>query len=193
MTVDHGHVLYKLFLRAFPNHFRQNSVYAHYPFVIPEENRVILTDLGQSNNYSFDKPAYIAPPIFITYAACNNILANQLEFKVTRGEAKKFLMHNSGKEYGGDFMLAGDSRPNATSRAVMGPALYGQNWEQAVKTFYENITLSLLRDKCYKVGKANQVELFRDVGNLAQVRFAAEVYRCEIVTSLWVSNPLTCT
>lgn len=28
-------VIYKLFLRAFPNHFKANSVYAHYPMTIP--------------------------------------------------------------------------------------------------------------------------------------------------------------
>ena len=28
-------VIYKLFHRAFPNHFKTNSVYAHYPMTIP--------------------------------------------------------------------------------------------------------------------------------------------------------------
>lgn len=174
--VDHGHVIYKLFLRAFPNHFRQNSIYAHYPFVIPEENHVILTDLEQVDLYVFDRPTFVAPPTFITsYAACTSILANQIEFKVTWGEAIKFLMHNSGWGYGADFMLSGDAPPNATSRAIMGPALYRQDWENSVKAFYENITVSLLRDKSYKIGKANQVDVVRDVGNLAQAHFAAEV------------------
>jgi hypothetical protein len=27
--VDQGHVFYKLFLRAFPNHIKPNSIYAH--------------------------------------------------------------------------------------------------------------------------------------------------------------------
>ncbi|KAK4693634.1 linoleate 10R-lipoxygenase, partial [Lecanoromycetidae sp. Uapishka_2] len=176
LAVDHGHVLYKLFLRAFPNHFRQDSVYAHYPFVIPAENRVILTDLEQIDKYNFDRPAYRAPPTFITsYAACTSILANQLDFKVTWGEAIKFLMHNGGREYGADFMLAGDSPPNATSRAVMASALYRQDWIASVKTFYEEITFTLLRDKSYKIGKVNQVDIVRDVGNLAQVHFAAEL------------------
>ena len=30
-------VIYKLFLRAFPNHFKPNSVYAHYPMTIPRQ------------------------------------------------------------------------------------------------------------------------------------------------------------
>lgn len=28
-------VIYKLFFRSFPNHFKGNSVYAHYPMTIP--------------------------------------------------------------------------------------------------------------------------------------------------------------
>ena len=46
VNVDYGHVFYKLFLRAFPHHFRANSVYAHYPLVIPGENQKIHYDLG---------------------------------------------------------------------------------------------------------------------------------------------------
>lgn len=84
-------------------------------------------------------------------------------------------MHNGGKEYGADFMLADDSPPSARSRAVMGSALYRQDWENYVKTFYDGITLSLLRDKSYKISGSNQVDIVRDVGNIAQVHFAAEV------------------
>ena len=84
-------------------------------------------------------------------------------------------MHNSGKEYGADFMLAGDSAPNANSRGIMCPALYRQDWEGAVKNFYEHITLKLLQEKSYKIAGTNQVDIVRDVGNLAQAHFAAEV------------------
>lgn len=31
-------VIYKLFFRAFPNHFKSNSVYAHYPMTIPRQD-----------------------------------------------------------------------------------------------------------------------------------------------------------
>lgn len=31
LNVNQGCVFYKLFIRAFPNHFKYNSVYAHYP------------------------------------------------------------------------------------------------------------------------------------------------------------------
>ena len=84
-------------------------------------------------------------------------------------------MHNNGKEYGVDFMLAGDLASNKRSRDVMCPAIYRNQWEHAVKTFYEITTLKLLREKSYKIGGTNQVDIVRDVGNLAQAHFAAEV------------------
>ncbi|RLM00414.1 hypothetical protein CFD26_108525 [Aspergillus turcosus] len=33
-SIDFGCVFYKLVLRAFPHHFKQNSIYAHFPLVI---------------------------------------------------------------------------------------------------------------------------------------------------------------
>ena len=178
LTVDHGHVFYKLFLRAFPKHFQPNSIYAHYPMVIPEENHVILSKLEQVDKYDFSRPAPIQSPTPITsYAACKSILDNQQDFKTTWGKAIKFLMHNSGKEFGADFMLSGDTSVNAESRCVMGAALYWDKWHHEVEKFYKNITLNLLREKSYKVAGANQVDIVRDVGNLAHVHFAAEVSR----------------
>ena len=176
VTVDQGHVFSKLFLRAFPNHFQPNSVYAHFPLVVPDENRVILTDLEQVDKYNWDKPRYTPPPTFInSHAACKSILANPSDFKVTWGTAIEFLMHNSRKEYGTDFMLSGDCPQNWNSRELMQPALYKSDWETEVKVFYENITLQLLRKHSYKISGTNQVDIVRDVANLAQAHFSAEV------------------
>ena len=65
-------VIYKLFLRAFPNHFKSNSIYAHYPMTIPRqvlgpvvalkilnsdsENTKIMRSLGRETQYSWDRP-----------------------------------------------------------------------------------------------------------------------------------------
>ncbi|KAL6717332.1 hypothetical protein ACLMJK_005247 [Lecanora helva] len=183
VKTDQGHVFSKLFLRAFPNHFQPNSVYAHFPLVIPQENRDILTDLEQVDKYSWDKPGYIPPPTFVTsYAACRSILENSDEYKVTWGKAIEFLMHNSGKEYGADFMLSGDSPTNAASRELMCPALYKSTWEAEVTSFYEDITLQLLREHSYKISGTNQVDIVRDVGNLAQAHFSAEVFSLPLKT-----------
>ncbi|KAK4180821.1 heme peroxidase [Triangularia setosa] len=44
--ISHGHVMHKLIFRAFPNNFQHNSIYAHYPFVIPSKNKQIYDNLG---------------------------------------------------------------------------------------------------------------------------------------------------
>lgn len=177
VTVDGGHVFYKLFLRAFPNHFKPNSVYAHFPLVIPSANEEILIKLGKKDMYNFDEPGFVAPPTLITsYNTAKLILGNKVDYKVTWGEAITFLMQNSGKLYGYDFMLAGDGPANAQSREVMGKALYKDGWHQEVKAFYEKITLELLHTHSYKLAGVNQVDMVRDVGNLAQTHFAAEVF-----------------
>ncbi|MCJ1385278.1 hypothetical protein MMC17_008399 [Xylographa soralifera] len=177
VTVDGGHVFYKLFLRAFPNHFKGNSVYAHFPLTIPSANQVILTNLGKQDLYSFEEPLYVPPPTLITsYNAATLILGNKIDYKVTWGEAITFLMQNSGKLYGYDFMLAGDRPANASSRELMGQGIYKDGWHQEIKTFYEKITLELLRKKSYKLAGVNQVDIVRDVGNLAQTHFAAEIF-----------------
>ncbi|OJD17342.1 hypothetical protein AJ78_02580 [Emergomyces pasteurianus Ep9510] len=186
-SVDQGHVFYKLFLRALPSHFKPNSVYAHFPLVIPNENKEILTSLDFAGKYSWDKPVRIHPPTMIeSYAACDAILSNQKDFRVTWGEAIEFLMHRECNAFGRDFMLSGDEPPNSASRQMMGKALYHGEWEADVKKFYEEITLKLLHGNSYKIAGVNQVDIVRDVANYAQVHFAASVFSLPLKT---VDNP----
>ena len=176
-NVDQGHVLYKLLLRAFPNHIKPDSAYAHFPLVIPSENKTILKGLNIDGRYTFDRPKFTPPPTFITsYEACAAIMDNKVDFKVTWGRPIEFLMRNHGKQYGADFMLSGDREVNSESRTTMQKALYTSGWDREVRTFYENITLQLLHEKSYKIAGKNQVDIVRDVGNLANVHFAAHVF-----------------
>ncbi|KAI9741179.1 MAG: hypothetical protein M1834_002892 [Cirrosporium novae-zelandiae] len=184
VNVDEGQVFYKLILRAFPNYFKPNSIYAHFPLVIPQENKIIHTKLKTVNNYNFEKPTFIPPLIPInSYAACKLVLDNQRDFKVTWGEAIEFLMHRGERNLGHDFMLSGDAPANEKSRQTMGKALYINNWQDEVKMFYEDITLKLLHQHSYKLAGVNQVDIVRDVGNLAQVHFASSVFSFPLKTT----------
>ncbi|KAE8349730.1 heme peroxidase [Aspergillus coremiiformis] len=186
-SVDQGHVFYKLVLRAFPNHFKRDSVYAHFPLVIPSENRKIFTKLGFAGKYTWDKPRYTPPLQFVnSHSACMSILSDPETFKVTWGTKIEFLMHHDSQPYGRDFMLSGDRSPNAASRKMMGAALYRKRWENEVKAFYEDITLKLLHRNSYKVAGVNQVDIVRDVANPAQVHFCATVFSLPLKTE---SNP----
>lgn len=183
-TIDNGCVLYKLFLRAFPNSFATNSVYVHYPLTIPEEMHTILTDLQKADKYNFDRPsAHAHPQMVFSYDAAMKILHDPETFKVTWGDAMEFLMGPRVK----DFCLAGDNKINLESRKFMEDALYrgplsrtipkgNEKWLAEVRKYYEDITVKLLRQKSFKLGNKNQVDIIRDVGNLAHVHFSAEMF-----------------
>ncbi|KAJ5720751.1 Psi-producing oxygenase A [Penicillium malachiteum] len=186
-SVDQGQVFYKLALRAFPNHFSGDSVYAHFPMVIPSENQKILKSLGKGHMYSYAAPSYTPIPTIInSQAACRSILENQEAFKVTWGKTIEFLVHRDGHPYGRDFCLAGDRPPNAESRKIVGAALYRNKWKSEVQTFYRDITIQLLKRNSYKVAGVNQVDIARDVSNLAHVHFCAHLFSLPLKTE---SNP----
>lgn len=152
-------MFYKLILRAFPNHFKHDSIYAHYPMTIPEENKKIMKDLGRENDYSWDRPAYTRPRVELTsYQGAKAVLDNSKDYKVTWGEATGHLFGKGGRE----FMLSGDSALHAKQRQVMEDALFQDEWKTHVKEFYEKITLKLLKGKSCKIANINQVDITRE-------------------------------
>ncbi|KAI9888686.1 MAG: hypothetical protein M1814_006542 [Vezdaea aestivalis] len=180
MNIEQGCVWYKLFLRAFPNHFKANSIYAHFPMTVPSENQKIMRKLGRESHYSYDRPTRIAPRINLTsYIGAKYILEHQKEFNVTWNEGLGWIMDKGGL----DFMLSGDTPFHTKQRQLMSKALYKDKWHQQIKEFYEYITLKLLHEKSHKMNGTNQVDITRDVGNLAHVHFAANVFSLPLKTA----------
>lgn len=177
--VDNGCVFYKLFLTAFPQSFEYNSVYAHYPLTIPSAMKEALTDLGKAKLYNFDKPTEASHPKFIKeYKVATEIMKNQDTFKVTWGKAMEYIMGPSSR----DFMLAGDGQKNADSRAMVSKALYISDWDKEVRSYYTTKTRELLAEKSAKIADFNQIDIIRDVGNLAHVHFCAELFMLPLKT-----------
>lgn len=179
LGVNNGCVFYKLVLRALPHNFQSNSVYAHYPLVVPSENQHILGDLALADQYSFDKPTPIQQPTFITsYAACDKILKDQSGFRVTWGKPIEFLVQRprEGSTYGRDFMLSGDEMANTESRKMMYTEMYHKGWEDQVKQFYEETMMDLLQKHSYEIAGVKQVDIVRDVVNLAHARFVGTLF-----------------
>ncbi|KAG9251079.1 heme peroxidase [Emericellopsis atlantica] len=179
LNVNHGCVFYKLFIRAFPNHFKGNSVYAHYPMVTPDENRRILTNLGTVDRFSFDRPTFQTPRVNITsYGGAKYILNNQDKYKVCWEEGFGFLMGDGGRR----FMLSGDSPQHAEQRKIMSSLLYKDGWKGSIKSFYAMIGDKLLAEKSYKLAGSRQVDLIRDVGNLAHTHFVSRMFNLPLKT-----------
>lgn len=75
--------MYKLLIRAFPGWYRGNSVYALFPFTTPDKNLEILTKQGYVDEYSYDKPFFVGPPVpVITWKGVTDVLTDQAKFKV---------------------------------------------------------------------------------------------------------------
>ena len=192
-SVDNGCVMYKLLLRGLPNNYDPASAYVHYPFTVPHGQdgmHDVLKRLGKDKLYNFEIPRSIAQPkVIFSYKAADEILHNQKAFKVTWGAAMEFLQGPVAKNY----MLAGDGPKNDESRKLIEKDLFlgsssraipsgHEPWLRAVRTYYENITTKLLRDKSYSLAGTKQVDIIRDVGNMAHVHFSAELFSIPLKT-----------
>ena len=179
LAVQEGCVFYKLCIRAFPHHFKSNSIYAHYPMTVPDENRRIMQSLGRENNYSYERPQRIPEQVnFVSYKASKYILEHDQQFNVTWTEPFAWLMDPQGAE----FMLHGNTTFHAKQRKLIGESLYKETWHQQIKEFYEYTTLKLLKEKSCKIAGINQIDITRDVGNLAHVHFAANAFSLPLKT-----------
>ncbi len=159
LNIEQGCVFYKLFLRAFPKHFKSDSIYAHYPMTIPSENKKIMQSLGRADHYSYDRPGFMPARIdLVSYPAAKFVLEHPKEFVVTWHEGLGFLMGKGGL----DFMLAGDTSFHAQQRQLMHKALYKDKWHQQIKEFYEDVTVRLLKQKSCKIAGTQQVDLTRE-------------------------------
>ena len=178
--VEQGCCFYKLFLRAFPNHFKPNSIYAHQPMTIPSENRKIMKNLGRENQYSYDRPARMPGRVVIqSYRGVRQVIEDPGRFKVPWSEGFGYVYGKGGE----NFMLSGDSPFYKKQRETMSACLYHDEWHKHIKSFYEYITLRLMKEKSVDVAGIHQIDMTRDVGNLAHVHFAANIFALPLKTT----------
>lgn len=193
-NVDGGQVMSKLIFRAFPNHFVNDSIYAHFPFVTPKENLKIHENLGTSNQYNWEKPKGRSSLVIIkSYKAVTQVLDNQRDFKVTWGEAMNFVTKSSnGQAWSKDFSLAGDGKANLENRQFTMKCLYPAQtpWREETKDFFRITTARLLKKHAYPLPQTQtsssvrtyEVDLVRDVIALATANFSAALWSLPIKT-----------
>lgn len=158
-NVEQGCSFYKLFLRAFPQHFKPNSIYAHHPMTVPDEMRKIMRHLGRESHYSWDRPKRQADRVLIqNYKGVQQVLENATTFKVINLEPFQYLYGPLASK----FMLCGDGQFFTEQKQVMAKALYHDKWHAQVREFYEFITLKLLREHSKKIANINQVDITRE-------------------------------
>lgn len=164
LNVNHGCCFSKLFLRAFPGHFRANSVYAHYPMVIPSENRRILTAINRADLFTWDRPAFEPAYVEVTsYGGAKQMLD---------GAGADKYKDVWGATFGALTGRKGSWSPPADTK------LSGDGWEGSVREFYAHIMEQLFSEKSYVLGGRRFVDVVRDVGNLASVSEQSYSQRC---------------
>ncbi|KAK5938503.1 hypothetical protein PMZ80_009474 [Knufia obscura] len=170
--VAQGCSMYNLIMRALPNWYRGNSVYAMYPLTVPKENEKILEKLGKKDLYDFARPSYIPVPTPVkSWAGVTSVLSNQKDFRVPWGPHTSYLT-------GHDYMLSGDKPANAQQRAEINNALFCPvGWKNEIRKFYEALTTQLVEIKSEKLrGKWYQLDACRDVGNPSHAVFVAQMF-----------------
>ncbi|KAM0810129.1 hypothetical protein AB5N19_10477 [Seiridium cardinale] len=193
LSVNQGHVMHKLIFRAFPNHFAYNSVYAHFPFVVPKENKIILESLGTAQQYSWARPERKLDPVVIkSHKAVSQILGNNRDYYVPWGEPISYLVSPPGKTFAKDFCLSGDASPNQQSRSHVAKCLYQpKEWESEIKKFFKLTSTNLLKKARQKLPpspsdperKGFEVDIIRDVIIPLNTRFVAEFFALPIKTT----------
>ncbi|KUI64277.1 Psi-producing oxygenase A [Cytospora mali] len=168
-----GGVMYKLLMRAFPGWYRANSVYALYPFSTPDRMKDIFTRHGTPNKI----PLSYAPPVFIgaptpvaTWKGVVDVLHDQQRFKVPWGDHTYQLT-------GHDYMLSGDKPANDKQRNEVREALYRPSHTlEDVRNFYEIVTADLIRKNKRRLGQVYQIDIVKDIGNVAHAIFVANFF-----------------
>jgi hypothetical protein len=164
--VDHGCVFYKLFLHAFPKHFKPNSVYIHYPMTVSSFMHDTLKDLNKDKLYDFSKPvAYTKPHIVKEHALATKILADTTTFIPILNPALESILGTSSA----DFKLPSNLPPS--------PSL-----EKEIRTFYTSKTRSLLASKSALIASFHQVDVVRDIGNLVPLHFVSALFMLPLKT-----------
>lgn len=158
LNVNHGCVFYKLFIRAFPDHFRQNSVYAHYPMVIPDENHRILTSLKRAHLFTWDRPAH--SPVHVGV----DLADGSAQGSQAWGDGISSLLER------GTIQLAPKADASSTNGEKTGaPKSSGDSLSEVARVFYKQTTERLLKDNSYVLGGTRMVDIVREVGNVVNV------------------------
>jgi cytochrome P450 len=156
--------MHVLLMRAFPGWYSFNSVYAMYPFSLPEKSRQVLTKLGTVSTYSFDlpkKPAFsisdMSTMTFITdYHAIIRVLKDQEAFKEAWGPSIKDLT-------GTMYMLGEDTKEAADQHVRLHNEIHGiQGSSKAMFDFFEKLTVDLIKQKSFPLGGCFEVDAVRE-------------------------------
>lgn len=167
-----GGVIYNLLMRALPFWYRGNSVYAMYPFTVPDENKTILGSLGTYEDYDFGRPSFVGVPSAVsTWKGVTDVLADQTRFGVPWAPHIQHLTAH-------DYMLGVDTNAGAVQKSEVTNAIYCPvDGLDEVRLFYEDLTTQLVESRSERLrGEWYQLDAVRDVLNPSHAIFVARMF-----------------
>jgi cytochrome P450 len=163
-----GGMIYKLLMRAFPAWYRQNSIYAYFPFVIPSEMRSVQQSLGHEAEYDYSRPSLMKPPkVVMSWQASHEVIMNSKTYKVPWGPAMKQIQRC-------EYMLGGDDPEHIAQRKFLGQAIFDpENSINDFRNFFEATTTNLVRKYSTRFRNSFEVDIVKNIANPAWTQFAA--------------------
>ncbi|KIJ37088.1 hypothetical protein M422DRAFT_232076 [Sphaerobolus stellatus SS14] len=165
-----GGMLTKLLFRALPNHYTPNSIYAHFPFMVPAHTHETMkkwanwTDTPTSiKTYNWDPPRALERIIEINDAAAvATILSDTVRFATPYDSYLSILTQNHGFYFG-----AGDSARNQRNGALIERVLFTKEKIAQHASFYYDQTTTLLAEKSFMASGSTTrtVDVVREVIN----------------------------
>lgn len=179
VDVNGGGVFYKLVLNALPNHYAKNSIYVHQPLTVPDENKVIMKNLKKAYLYDFSKPTkQPVVPNITSFEACKTLFQNAATSTSLSAIAPSSIVV--------DEQTCQKSATDAQTLTAFRNYLTTKPNKKYITQFFKNVTTDLLQKHSYKLAGTPEVDIIRDVSNLAQVHFAACIFALPLKTD---SNP----
>ncbi|EAW09101.1 peroxidase/cytochrome P450 family protein [Aspergillus clavatus NRRL 1] len=170
-NVAGGGVMYKLLMKAFPGWYQSNSVYALYPFTTPGKTREIMDRYGNIKDLDFGKPSYMPSPVMATtWAGVTKLLEDQRVCPLWGQRIFQVAGHGSA-------LSEQVSLQEAQRRFITECFEDSEDALEKVRKTYEVIITDLLGEHSRRLGDTYQVDVVRDVTNLAHAYFCARFFR----------------
>ena len=157
--------MHRLLMRAFPGYYAFNSVYAMYPFTVPNKTHQTLTAFGTLSSYSFDLPK--KPPFSIAtlssmnyisdYHALVRVLNDHDTFKETWGPSIQDLT-------GTMYMLAWDTPQTTEQHERFHKEIFCVDGSSnAIWDHFETVTIDLIKRNAYQLaGGIMEMDVVRE-------------------------------
>ncbi|KAI4698856.1 hypothetical protein J4E81_005468 [Alternaria sp. BMP 2799] len=174
-SIDGGGVMYKLLMRVFPEYYRGNSIYAHYPLTTPVEMRRRQKSLGHETDFCYEKPRYGSPPTVITdYKMILRILRDQTLYTTAWTHTLRQLEYQP-------HVLLGHTSAAIKQQDIIRQAILGPEESVDIFAHFLNLkTTQLVQNNSKWLFKVAEIDAIKDVAARSWTQFAACLFNIPI-------------